>query len=171
MRIRMFAFQNGLPPFMTSVSLALLLSACSSGNGTPARGCPSAQVLSIAGYSTGTAPIPGGLPSTTGPYPTTATFLYFSAGNQSQPPAASSAPPTVTGVPTLRGSDGTTITGGTLTPVEAVEVLELTSLFGYSSSISGLKPNITYTVSFASLTGAPTGCPYGAQTAGSFQTS
>jgi len=92
----------------------------------------------------------------------------FSAANG--PPQTNAAnPPTFTGTPVLTGSNGTTIAGGTLLPIENTH-LSITNLYGYSSSISGLVPNVSYSVSFASLQGVQTGCSYGGQSAGSFST-
>ncbi len=149
--------------------VAFILPACGSTGGTSGPSCQSPQKLTIAGYSTGSTPINYGLPLAPSPYPTTATFLYFSAANgpsQTNPATF----PTFAGTPILSGSDGTTITAGGLAPLEHTH-LTIAGLYGYSSSISGLKPNVTYTVSFASLQWVQTGCRYGSQSAGSFLTS
>lgn len=166
MRIGMFAFASGPPSSMvTGISLSVLLSGCGSGSGAAA--CPPAQVLSVVGYSTGSTPVSDGLATDPSPYPITATYLYFSV--RRQPASSPNEPPTVTGIPILKGSDGSSIAAGSVVPVVIVHITPI--LFGYASSISGLKPNVTYSVSFASLTGVPSGCSYGAQAAGSFQTS
>jgi len=56
-----------------------------------------------------------------------------------------------------------------LLPIENTH-LTITDLYGYSSSISGLVPNVSYSISFTSLQAVQTGCTYGGQSAGSFST-
>lgn len=145
----------------TPLAFVLLLAGCSVAS---SHSCPPASMLSIDGYSTGSAPDAGGLPIVSGKYPTASTYVYFSTSQGSTGPQLK----TVTGVPILKGSDGSTISGGGLTPVFAVDVTPI--LLGYASSVSELKSNLTYSVSFASLTGNPSGCAYGGQSSGSFQT-
>ncbi len=148
------------------VLVASILAGCGGGPGAQACGAP--QTLMVVGYSTGSAPANFPLPIASSPYPAAATFLYFSAANG--PPQTNAAnPPTFTGTPVLTGSNGSTIAGGTLLPIENTH-LSITDLYGYSSSISGLIPNVTYSVSFSSLQWSQTGCNYGGQTAGSFST-
>ncbi len=148
------------------VFIAFILAGCS--GVTNGATCTSPQTLTVVGYSTGNAPANFPLPIASSPYPAAATFLYFSAANG--PPQTNAAnPPTFTGTPVLTGSNGTTIVGGTLLPIENTH-LSITDLFGYFSSISGLVPNVKYSVSFASLQWMQTGCNYGGQSAGSFST-
>lgn len=139
-----------------------LLAGC--GNGTPATPCPAEPRLAVEGYSTGTTPFVDGIEPATGAYPTSATYIYFST----DPGSTSVNLVSVTGVPTLDGSDGSTITGGAIVPVTAFDITPI--LFGYSSTISGLKPNLTYSLDFGTLTGVQSGCRYGPEGAGSFQT-
>ena len=149
------------------VFIAFILAGCG-GGGANGPTCASPQTLMVVGYSTGSAPANFPLPFASSPYPAAAAFLYFSAANG--PPQTNAAnPPTFTGTPVLTGSNGTTIAGGTLLPIENTH-LSITNLYGYSSSISGLVPNVSYSVSFASLQGVQTGCSYGGQSAGSFST-
>ncbi len=147
------------------VLIGLMLTGCG-GGGSNGPACPSSPTLMIDGYSTGSAPTFA--PTTSSPYPAVATFLYFTeSGGPSQTNPAT--PNTFTGTPVLTGSNGTTLTGGTLVPIENSH-LQITTLYGYSSSISGLIPNVSYSVSFSSLQGVQTGCNYGGQSAGSFST-
>jgi hypothetical protein len=151
------------PKFLCILTL-FVLAGC--GGGSSGSECTSSQALTLSGYSTGSTPVSLGLPRDPSPYPAAATFLYFSAeGGAVQTDPAH--PPTVTGVPILAGSDGTTIEGGTLVPSEYTH-LSITNLLGYSSSISGLAANVTYKVSFASLQSVQTGCRYGSQSSGEF---
>ncbi len=149
------------------VLVAFILAGCS-GGGSGGQACGAPQTLMVAGYSTGSAPVTYGLPLASSPYPASATYLYFSEANG--PPQTNAGTfPTFTGTPVLTGSDGTTITGGTLVPIGYVH-LSIAGQFGYYSRISGLIPNVTYSVSFSSLQWVQTGCSYGGQTAGSFST-
>lgn len=151
-------------PYLCAL-IAFVLVGCG-GGGTSGPTCSPPQTLMVVGYSTGSTP--AFLPTASSPYPAAATFLYFSAANG--PPQTNAAtPPTFTGTPVLTGSDRTTIAGGTLLPIVNSH-LQITNLYGYSSSISGLVPNVSYSVSFASLQWVQTGCRYGAQSAGSFST-
>lgn len=140
-----------------------ILAGC--GNGAPASPCPAEPQLTIEGYSTGSAPFVDGIAPAAGAYPTSATYVYFSTNPGSDSEQLAS----VAGVPTLKGSDGSTIAGGAIAPVLTVDVTPI--LFGYSSTVSGLEPSLTYSVFFATLTGAQSGCRYGPEGAGSFRTS
>jgi hypothetical protein len=146
--------------------LVASLAGCASSSDT--KGCPPSQALMVAGFSTGSTPLQDGLPDTQGPYSTSATFIYLST-NQDQLFHRGTAL-TVEGTPVVHGSDGTTISPGMIVPVETVHD-DLPIVFGYSSSITGLKSNVTYSVSFSSLRGVQTGCAYGGEQAGSFTTS
>ncbi len=129
----------------------------------------------VDGYSTGSTP--AFAPTMSSPYPAVSTFLYFTeSGGPSQTnpatPDTNTGTPVLTGstgTPVLTGSNGTTLTGGTLIPIENSH-LQITTLYGYSSSISGLLPNVSYSVSFSALQGVQAGCNYGGQSAGSFST-
>jgi hypothetical protein len=151
---------------ITGALLALALSACSS---TPSTTCPSAQQLLVVGYTTGSTPYSGdALPLASSPYPTSATFLYFAVAKGATISGAGNAL-TVAGTPLLKGSDGSRITAGNLAAIVGA-VDNIPDLYGYSSSVSGLEPNVTYTISFASLRGIQSGCSFPAETAGSFAT-
>ena len=148
------------------VVLALAVAGCSD---NPSASCPPAQTLSVVGYSAGTAANTYGLVFSPSPFPaSTTTFIYFNAGNQT-PIHGSNESTTETGIPIFTASDGSTVTGGILQVISEAED-DTVVLDGYSSSVSGLKPGLTYGASFKSLRGLPDGCEYGAQAAGSFST-
>jgi len=114
------------------VLVAFILAGCS-GGGSGGQACGAPQTLMVAGYSTGSAPVTYGLPLASSPYPASATYLYFSEANG--PPQTNAGTfPTFTGTPVLTGSDGTTITGGTLVPIGYVH-LSIAGQFGYYSHL------------------------------------
>lgn len=158
-----------MPLFKKAWPLFLILLWGCSGGGTPsANNCGSQPTLSLAGYSTSSNPEVAGLPQNgSGPYPSIATFLYFSS--QGGPATGLQPFLSVTGTPNLKGSDGSAITAG---PLSAIEVNNTPApvLMGYYASISGLKPNVTYSVSFASFQSVQPSCQYGGRSAGSFVT-
>ena len=150
-----------------------LLVACSGNDGVSIPACPSPQALSVAGYSTGAAPVgPPGIPMATGAFPVNATYLYFSFSGGTTPTNPNSVE-TMGGIPALMGSDGSKILPGAIAPSESLVAGTLTPA-GYYATVSGLQPNITYTVTFDPLSSLPfdgfPACSYMKQPGGSFST-
>ena len=143
-----------------SMLTALMVSACGGGGGASlSPACPPAQILTFIGGNVGTGSFQ------TSPLSPATTVLDFSYSNATF----------VVGTVSLSGSDGSSLAGFPLSAQYLLpDGLPPPSILQYTSSISGLRANNTYTVTVQSLRtdttfGAPA-CNYPAQTAGSFRT-